>query len=99
MKKYILLAAKYEYTKMKKERKKKTWFSSDAASHVMPRNEGPGHTIAHGSFFHQGILSLLLAVIRSEAHWLRLGSRELEYPDKELKASVVKELEPPGPKP
>ena len=31
MKKYILLAAKYEYTKVKKERKKKrnkTWFTT-----------------------------------------------------------------------
>ena len=45
MKKYILLAAKYEYTKVKKERKKEekekqdVVHNIDAASHVVPRNE------------------------------------------------------------
>jgi hypothetical protein len=42
MKKYILLAAKYEYTKVKKERKKEKQdvvHNIDAVSHVMPRNE------------------------------------------------------------
>src|SRR6202020_1442167 len=39
MKKYILLAAIYEYTKVKKERKKKKNKTINAASHVIPRNE------------------------------------------------------------
>ena len=45
MKKYILLAAKYEYTKVKKERKKEEKekqdlvHNIDAASHVVPGNE------------------------------------------------------------